>query len=61
MICKMSTKIMTTTNQEKKPKVLIVFDVVIAEMISNKMLNSIASELIIRGRKLNTSLAFITQ
>ena len=30
-------------------------------MIHNKKLNSIATELFIRGRKLNISLAFITQ
>ena len=30
-------------------------------MINNKKLNSIVTELFIRGRKLNISLAFITQ
>ena len=33
----------------------------IADMINNKKLNSIDSELFIRGRKLNISLVFITQ
>ena len=33
----------------------------IADMIHNKKLNSIVTELFIRGRKLNTSLVFITQ
>ena len=33
----------------------------IADMINNKKLNSIVTELFIRGRKLNISLAFITQ
>ena len=33
----------------------------IADMINNKMLNSIVAELFIRGRKLNISLVFITQ
>ena len=33
----------------------------IAEMINNKKLNSIVTELFIRGRKLNISLLFITQ
>ena len=33
----------------------------IADMISNKKLNSIVPELFIRGRKLNISLVFITQ
>ena len=33
----------------------------IADMIHNKKLNSIVTELFIRGRKLNISLVFITQ
>ena len=33
----------------------------IADMIHNKKLNSIVTGLFIRGRKLNISLAFITQ
>ena len=33
----------------------------IADMINNKKLNSIVTELFIRGRKLNNSLVFITQ
>ena len=33
----------------------------IAHMINNKKLNSIVTELFIRGRKLNISLVFITQ
>ena len=46
-------------NSEKKRKVLIVFDDMIADMISNKSLNSLATELYIRDRKLNISLLFI--
>ena len=38
-----------------------VFDDIIADMLSNKKFNPIVTELFIRGRKLNTSLAFITQ
>ena len=45
----------------KKCKILIVFDNMIADMLSNKKLNAIVTEVIIRGRKLNLSLAFITQ
>ena len=41
--------------------VLIVFDDMIAGMISNKKLQSVVTELFIRGRKLNISLVFITQ
>ena len=33
----------------------------IADMITNKKLNPIATELFIRGTKLNNSLVFITQ
>ena len=46
---------------DKKRKVLIVFDDMIADMINNKKLNSVVTELFIRGRKLNISIAFITQ
>ena len=46
---------------DKKNKILIVFDHMIADMIHNKNLNSVVTELFIRGRKLNISLVFITQ
>ena len=46
----------------KKPrKMLIVFDDMIDDMINNKKLDSIVTELFIRGRKLNISLCFIKQ
>ena len=45
----------------KKCKILIVFDDMIANMPSNKKLNPIVTELFIRGGKLNISLVFITQ
>ena len=48
-------------NSSKKRKVLIIFDDMIADMINNKKLNSVVTELFIRGRKLNISLVFITQ
>ena len=48
-------------NTSKNRKVLIVFDDVIADMINNKKLNSIVTELFIRSRKLNISIVFITQ
>ena len=47
-------------NLDKENKILIVFDDIIADMIKKK-LNSIVTELFIRGRKLNISLVFITQ
>ena len=48
-------------NPDKENKISIVFDDMIADMIKNKELNSIVTELFIRGRKLNISLIFITQ
>ena len=59
-------------NSRKKRKVLIIFDDMIADMIINKKLNSIVTELFIRGRKqsyfkvpkdvrLNTTYFFITK
>ena len=48
-------------NPNKENKILIVFDDLIADIINNKKLNSVVTELFIRGRKLNISLAFITQ
>ena len=42
-------------NVDKDSKILIVFDYMIANMINNKKLNSIVTELFIRGRKLNIS------
>ena len=48
-------------NIDKKRKILKSFDDVIAGMIYNEKLNSIVTELFIRGRKLNISLVFITQ
>ena len=44
-----------------KRKILIVFDDMIADMINNKKLNSIVTDLIIRGIELNISLVFIMQ
>ena len=47
-------------NPDKENKLLIVFDDMIADMINNKKLNSMITELFIRGRKLNISPIFIT-
>ena len=44
-------------NPIKKRKILIVFD----DMINNKKLNPVVTELFIRGRKLNISIVFIMQ
>ena len=48
-------------NLDNENKILIGFDDMIADMIHNKKLDSIVTELFIRGRKLNISLVFITQ
>ena len=47
-------------NRGKKRKVLIVFDDIIADMINNKKLNPIVTELSMRARQLHISTAFIT-
>ena len=47
-------------NPDKENKIFIVFDMT-ADMINNKKLNSIITELFLRGRPLNISLVFITQ
>ena len=48
-------------NLNKENKILIVFDDMIADFTKNKKLNSIVTELFIRGRKLNIYLVFIIQ
>ena len=48
-------------NPDKENKILIGFDDMIADMINNKKLNSIVTELFVRVRKLNISLVFITK
>ena len=52
-------KTLKNTTQIKN-KILIVFGDIIADMLSNKKLNPIVTELFIRDRKLNISLVFIT-
>ena len=48
-------------NFDKERRILIVFDDAIADMINNKKLNSIVTDLFIRSRKLYIPLVFITQ
>ena len=48
-------------NPDKENKVLIVFVDMIADMVHNKKLSSIVTELFIRGRKLNISHVFTAQ
>ena len=62
MIWTIFIKILKNTIQIKNlKKILIVFDDMIADMLSNKKLNPIVTELFIRGRKLNLFLAFNTE
>ena len=48
-------------NPKIKRKKLIAFDIMIADSMTNKRFQAIIKELFIRCRKLNISLAFITQ
>ena len=45
----------------KERKILIVFDDMIADMLSNKKLQHIVTKIFISDRKLNISLVFIAQ
>ena len=47
-------------NPNKENKILIVFDDIIADIIYSKKLDSVVTELFIRGKKLNISLIFIS-
>ena len=46
-------------NFGKKGKVLIVFDDMIADMINNKRINPIVTDLFVRGKKLNNSILLL--
>ena len=48
-------------NLNKENNILIAFDDMISDMFNNKKLNSIVTELFIKGRKLNMSLIFVTK
>ena len=48
-------------NPNKKRKILIIFDDMIANIISNKNLNPMVTDLFIRRRKLNIAIVFIKQ
>ena len=60
MIWTIFIKVLKNKIQTKK-KILITFDDMIVDMLSNKKLNPIVTELVIRGRKLNISLVFMTK
>ena len=46
-------------NPDKECKICIVFDNIIADMLSNNKFNPIVTEPFIRGRELNISLALL--
>ena len=48
-------------HSSRKRKILIIFDDMIADIMTNKKFQAIIKELFIRCRKLNISLVFITQ
>ena len=48
-------------NPSRKRKVLILFDDMIADIMTNKKFQAIIKQLFVRCRKLNISLMFITQ
>ena len=48
-------------DSNKKIKILTVFDYISADILCNKKLNPIGTELLVRGRKLKISIVFITQ
>ena len=48
-------------NSSRKRKILIIFDDMIADIMTNKKCQAIIKQLFIRCRKLNISLVFITQ
>ena len=61
MIWMVYIKTIKNTTQLKKINILIIFDDMIADMLSNKKLNPVVTELFIRGGKLNISIVFSTQ
>ena len=56
---KMFIKILKNIILKKAHKILVAFDDMIADMINNKKLNPVVTELFIRGRKLIISIVFI--
>ena len=48
-------------SKKETQNIKIVFDDMIADIISNKKLNSVVTQPFIRGKKINISIVFITQ
>ena len=61
MIFKMFINILKNRIYVKRIKILILFDDMIADMINNKKLNPVVTELFIAVRKLNILIVFITK
>ena len=59
IICKMFIRNIEEYNPEMNCKVFIVFNDTIADMINNKKLNPVVTELFIRERKLKVSIVYI--
>ena len=57
----MLTIMLIITVQKRKRKILMVFDDMIADIMTNKKFQIIITELFIRCRKLSISIVFITQ
>ena len=47
-------------NSNKKREILVIFDDMITDILSNEKINPVVTELFIRGGKVNISLVFIT-
>ena len=54
-------KYIEESNSNKKQKTLIIFDDMMADILSNRKINPIVTELFIRSRKLNISIVFFTE
>ena len=59
-ILKFKTQAEDVYNPSRRRNVSIAFDEMIVDMISNKKLNQIVTELFIRERRLNVTSGFIT-
>ena len=57
----MFMRILMSRNRIRKIKILIVFDDMVADIMTHKKVQAIIKEPFIRCRKVNTSLVFITQ
>ena len=54
-------KYIEESNSIKKQKTLIIFDDMMGDILSNRKVNPIVTELFIRSRKLNISIVFVTE